>query len=369
MRLAEALSQRARASCWTERPRRISLKKRSASTLDASHPLPQIGVHMTNAIETLHLDTVIAKHTRDMLGRVAVVTGTTSGTGYVCARELAKRGATVVLLNRASTRSEASRGRLQEEVPGGVFDGITCDLQDLGSVRAAIAEIQSKHERLDVLCNNAGVMALEDIATKDGYDVQMQTNCISHFLLTKELFPLLAKSDDARIVNHSSGARLGLPLDAKYFAKQGGDLGGNGTDEENSSFGGPRWQRYHQTKLANAVFTYGLRARFDKAGLTHVKALLAHPGLARTNLQITTAKTGGMDVDSPFMQQAQSPEDGALGIIRGCMDPDAASGDFYGPKGWTGFPELLPPEDLLLDPQNIEINWSGCEAAVGAFTI
>ena len=324
---------------------------------------------MTDRIETLHLDTVITNHTRDMTGRVAVVTGTTSGTGYVCARELAKRGAEVLLLNRASPRSESSLGRLQEEVPDGSFDAITCDLQDLQSVRAAINEIESKHERLDVLCNNAGVMALEDVATKDGYDVQMQTNCISHFLLTKKLFPRLLESDDARIVNHSSGARLGAPLEAKYFGKNGGNLGGDGTDAENAGFTGARWQRYHQTKLANAAFTYGLHARLEQAGLKHVKALLAHPGLARTNLQTTTAKTGGMNIDSPFMQQAQSPEDGALGIIRACMDPEAVSGNFYGPEGWTGFPELLPPEDLLLDPHNVHTNWSGCEAAVGVFVV
>lgn len=324
---------------------------------------------MPAQIETLHLDTVIANHTRDMGGRVAAVTGTTSGTGFVCARELAKRGAEVLLLNRPSSRAASSLQRLQEAVPGARFVAIDCDLQDFDSVRGAIDTIKGAYDRLDVLCNNAGVMALEDYATKDGYDVQVQTNCISHFLLTKELFPLLAQSDDARIVNHSSGARLGPPLEDKYFAKRGGDLGGNGTEAENASFSGPRWMRYHQTKLGNAVFTYGLKQRLDAAGITHVKALLAHPGLAATNLQVTTAQTGGMDIDSPFMANAQSEEDGALGIIRACMDPHAASGDFFGPSSWAGFPESLPPEDLLLDAENIRVNWEGCEAAVGAFTL
>lgn len=324
---------------------------------------------MPAQIETLHLDTVVTNHTRDMSGRIAAVTGTTTGTGFVCARELAKRGATVLLLNRASSRSSSSLAQLREAVPGATFEAIVCDLQDFVSVRSAIATIKASREQLDVLCNNAGVMALEDFATKDGYDVQMQTNCISHFLLTKELFALLAKSDDARIVNHSSGARLGPPLEEKYFAKQGGDLGGNGTAEENSSFSGPRWMRYHQTKLGNAVFTYGLKQRLEAAGITNVKSLLAHPGLAATNLQVTTSETGGMPLDLPIMQQAQSPEDGALGIIRACMDPAAASGDFFGPKSWSGFPELLPPEELLLDAENIRINWQGCEAAVGEFSV
>ncbi len=320
-------------------------------------------------IETKHLDTVIANHTRDMTGRTVAITGTTSGTGYVCARELAKLGATVLLLNRPSERADAALQRLRSEVPGGTFEAIPCDLQDFASVRAAAEQIGRTHDRLDVLCNNAGVMAMPDQATKDGYDVQMQTNSISPFLLTKELFGLLRKSDDGRVVNHSSMARRGAPHDPKYFGKNGGDLGGDGTDEENASFSGPRWQRYHQTKLANCTFTYGLQQRLEARGVQNVKALVAHPGLATTSLQKTTADTGGMDLSGDLMNRAQSAEDGALGIIRACADPNAGAGDFYGPEGFTGFPDRLTPEDLLTDPDNIRINWEGCEAAVGAFEI
>jgi NAD(P)-dependent dehydrogenase (short-subunit alcohol dehydrogenase family) len=324
---------------------------------------------MTDAIETVHLGSVIQNHTRDMKGRVAAITGTTSGTGYVCARELARRGAHVLLLNRDTERAASSLERLRQEVPEGNFDAVVCDLQDFASVRGAIETIRGSHDRLDVLCNNAGVMALEDRATTDGYDVQMQTNCISHFLLTKELFPLLERSDDARIVNHTSMARLGPPLEEEYFAANGGTLGGNGSDEDNASFAGPRWVRYHQTKLANAAFTYGLRQRLDARGSENVKALLAHPGLARTSLQVTTAADGGMELSSGFMSRAQSAEDGALGIIRACMDPEAASGDFYGPEGWGGFPKKLTPEPLLSDEHNVRVNWEGCEAAVGRFSL
>ncbi len=322
---------------------------------------------MTKKTKTLHLAHVIEKHTQDMTNKIVAITGTTSGTGYVCAREIAKLGGTVLLLNRDSERSASSLNKLKEEVSDGTFDTITCDLQDFASVRKAIDEITSKYDVVDVLCNNAGVMALEDFATKDGYDVQMQTNCLSHFLLTKDLFPVLRKSQDARVVNHSSGARLGNPLDRKYFGKNGGNLGGDGTEEENFSFSGPRWERYHQTKLANCAFTYGLQQKLEQHNIANVQSLLAHPGLALTNLRFTTAETGGMDVNSPIMEQAQSEEDGALGIIRACADKEAQSGHFYGPQGWTGFPELLPPEDLLRDPENIRINWEGCEAAVGQF--
>ncbi len=324
---------------------------------------------MTREIETLHLHTVIKNHTQDLSNKVAAITGTTSGTGYVCARELARLGASVLLLNRESERAVTALNKLKEEVPEGKFESITCDLQDFSSVRKAIEVIRTKYDRLDILCNNAGVMALPDEATKDGYDVQMQTNCLSHFLLTKELFPLLRKSDDARVVNQSSMARMGGPLAAEYFEKNGGNLGGEGSEEEVASHTGPRWQRYHQTKLANCAFTYGLHKKLEEARITNVKSLLAHPGLALTSLQSTTAATGGMDLDSPFMQQAQSAEDGATGILRACADKEAISGSFYGPEQWVGFPDLLPPEDHLLDPHNIQTNWKGCEAAVGEFVV
>lgn len=324
---------------------------------------------MSSSPQTLHLETVRRQHTRDLTGQVAAITGTTSGTGYVCARELARLGATVLLLNRVSPRATAATTRLRSEVPEGRFHAIPCDLQSFASVRAAADEVRSRFDRLDILCNNAGVMALPDAATADGYDVQMQTNVLSHVLLTRELLPLLRRSPDARIVNHSSGARLGGPLEARYFGKNGGDLGGDGTEAEAAGFGGPRWERYHQTKLANCTFTYGLKARLEAAGVDNVKVVVAHPGLARTRLQDTSAASGGMDLDAPFMANAQTAEDGALGILRGCADPTVVSGDFFGPTGWTGFPERLPPEDLLLDPENIRVTWAGCEAAIGPFVV
>lgn len=323
---------------------------------------------MTNQIKTLHLEMVLQNHTQDMTQKVVAITGTTSGTGFVCAREVAKKGATVILLNRKSERSEQAFKRLLDSVPDATFDPIDCDLQDFASVRSAMEEIRSKYQVIDVLVNNAGVMALQDQATVDGYDVQMQTNVISHFLITKELFSLLKKSPQARIVNHSSMARLGGPLQMDYFEKKGGNLGGNGTEEENLSFQGPRWERYHQTKLANAAFTYGLKKKLEEQKINNIIPLLAHPGLALTNLQVTTAADGGMEGESKLMEQAQSAEDGATGIIRASLDNEAKPGNFYGPSaGWKGFPELLTPEDLLFDETNIRMIWEGCEKAVGAF--
>jgi NAD(P)-dependent dehydrogenase (short-subunit alcohol dehydrogenase family) len=320
---------------------------------------------MSNQLKTIHLDTVLASHSKDMTGKTVAVTGTTSGTGYIAAREMGRLGAEVILLNRKSQRADTALQDLKQEVPNGKFSPIECDLQSIKSVEKTIAEIKEKYSCLDVLCNNAGVMALEDISTDDGYDVQMHTNVISHFQLVRGLLPLLKNSEEARVVNHTSMARMGGPLESKYFAKNGGNLGGNGTESENASFSGPRWERYHQSKLANFVFTYALKQKLEANSITNIKSLVAHPGLARTNLQSTTAKTGGMDNSGDFMNNAQSAEDGATGIIRACMDPAGQTGDFFGPEQWTGFPKLLTPEEDLISQANIDTFWQACEAAIG----
>ena len=185
-------------------------------------------------------------------GKVIVITGCTSGTGFVAAQCAARKGAgTILMLNRVSERSSVAEQIVQRQVsnmssPKAVVETIPCDLQDMSSVKEAIRSIKSKYDRIDVLCNNAGVMALKDMATKDEYDIQMQTNHLSHFLLTKELLPLIQKSTDGRIVNHSSMARQGGPLRPEYFGRNGGNLGGN----DGSFFSGGRYVRYvfHRNK-------------------------------------------------------------------------------------------------------------------------
>lgn len=175
---------------------------------------------------------------------------------------------------------------------------------------------------------------MEDVATKDGYDIQMQTNHLSHFLLTKELYPLLKKAveinGEARICNHSSEARRGKPLEKKYFEKRGGDLGGNGNS---MFFNGARWVRYSQTKLANSVFSYSLAQKFEEENVQGMKAVCAHPGLASTQLQITTAQKDGMGWGMWIMRMSQSCEDGAMPIVASCFDKTTENGTFWGPKG------------------------------------
>jgi len=240
------------------------------------------------------------------------------------------------------------------------------------SVKAAVEMIKSKYESIDVLCNNAGVMALEDYATKDGYDVQMQTNHLSHFLLTKELFPLLqcAKElhGEARIVNHSSGARKAppTPLKPEYYGKNGGNLGGNGNS---MLFGGAKWERYHQTKLANAVFTKALAARLEGSG---IKALVAAPGLAATNLQVTTAESGGMGSMMWIMKLSQSAEDGTMPLLMCCVGEGVENGEFYEPRDGMSFwgPAVKVKWDgLSAAEESGKILWEKSEEACGEFKI
>lgn len=301
--------------------------------------------------------------------KIVAVTGCTSGTGFHLALGALQKGATVIMLNRPSARQEAAYAKLTESVPNAKLSFVPCDLTSFESTRAAAAALTETYgvSGIDVLCCNAGIMAWEDIATGDGYDVQMQTNHLSHFLLCQALFPLLetaAKSrTEARIVFHSSLARHGKPLASKYFGKNGGDLGGNSA----SMFcGGARWERYHQTKLANITCAQALHQRLA-ASTSAVKAVCAAPGLATTHLQTSTSKNGGMS-ETWIMKYAQSAPDGAMPIMHCCFGTDVQSGEMYEPtlsghsKGPVGKVTIKPGEK---DPASMKMLWEQSEAACG----
>jgi NAD(P)-dependent dehydrogenase (short-subunit alcohol dehydrogenase family) len=314
-----------------------------------------------------------------MKGKTIVITGTTSGTGFVAAKTLLELGAKLVLLNRKSQRSDSSFQELKSMFPKSELHSVECDLQSFESVKNSIPAIKKIcPEGIYALCNNAGVMALKDEATKDGYDVQMQTNHLSHFLLTEELMPLLDKfastSGESRIINHSSIARMSPSkvLKPEYLEKRGGNLGG---DNASFFFGGARWKRYNQTKLANAAFTAALHHKLQKKG-SKVKALVAHPGLANTELQVTSVKEGGMGslFTGFLMSMGQSMEDGAMGILSCICLPEAKSGEFYGPgsspMAMKGKAEPFPLESFYDNEKTIEMIWKkSCEAIGKDFSI
>lgn len=300
-------------------------------------------------------------------GKTIAITGTTSGTGLALAKGFAEKGAKVLMLNRKSERSEKA---LEEVIRVGRANGapdavnIDCDLQKFSSVRKAIEEVKKNADVLDVLCNNAGIMALPFKGTEEnGFDQQMQVNCLSHFLLTQGVFPLLLKSKDARIVNHSSvAANTNGEFDLKSLEKH----------PECSKHYNSLWQMYSQTKLANIVFTKALDSRLRKKKITNVKALVAHPGFAATSLQTTHAKSGGrfnhfvMNLIKPFFQSA---EDGAAGILLCSSSMDVESGNFYGPaQGMRGkgFPVSHEPKAKPITEEMMDKFWEKHEECVGA---
>ncbi len=320
-------------------------------------------------VSSKHFDSFLAKVPL-LTGKTVVITGTTSGTGKVVSRVLASKEANVIMLNRPSERSELVQQELHQLIPNANVMTIECDLQSFTSVQRAADAIQTEcASGLYALINNAGIMALPDESTEDGFDIQMQTNYLSHFLLTRELYPLLKKGADAygdsRIVNHSSMARWGVrKLVAKYLEPNGGNLGGNGA---NMIFGGARWIRYSQTKLANAAFTAALHHKLQ-AKDSKVRALVAHPGWANTELQVTTSKSGGLASWNSIFAQfiSQSPEDGALGILSCTVLPEAESGQFYGPTLISkGKSKPFALEKHYDNAETRELLWSKSCAAIG----
>lgn len=307
-------------------------------------------------------------------GKVFLITGTTSGTGFVAAQTVAEKGGEVVCLNRKSQRVIDSTEKLRKAVPTGKFVNIECDLQDFESAKKAVEVIKSSYDKIYCLSCNAGIMMTEDKATKDGCDTQMQTNHLTHFLLTKELFPLLEKeanaNGDARVVYHSSEARnmLQTGLEKKYFEKKGGELGGNGGSLFQS---GGRTVRYGQSKLANSVMMYAMHEKLEKRG-SKVRVMACHPGGSATNL--------GEDVPFSCFEKIlmklvmkfiiQSGEDGTMGLLTGMMVPDAKSGVLYGPLG-SGRGTLIgpavpnPPQPHENDPNAMAMLWEVSEETTG----
>jgi len=318
-----------------------------------------------------------------LTGKTIAITGTTSGTGYVAADIVASKGARVILLNRSSVRANDSYNKLKKSNPEAELISVDCDLQSFDSVRKTTKEVVGLcKDGLDVLCNNAGVMAIRDIPTVDGFDVQMQTNHLSHFLLTKELFSSLKNAEEirgeSRIVNHSSIARFGVKkLESKYFEKRGGNLGGNGSNMLLSMFiPQGRWTRYAQTKLANAAFTASLHEKLSKIN-SNIKALVAHPGLAMTELQSTTVKDGGIGpwmISQMMKSKGQTMQDGAIGIIKCMTDVNVESGEFYGPGSgkmdMKGLAVKFNLEGFYDNKETKDLLWSkSCEAIGEEFDI
>ena len=203
----------------------------------------------------------------DLAGKQAVVTGASSGLGVETARTLAAAGAAVMLVARDQGKLDGALAELKAAVPGGEFDTSILDLADLASVRSGADDILSRCSRIDLLINNAGVMACPLMRTADGFEMQFGTNHLGHFLLTARLMPALLAADSARVVNLSSA---------------GHKFGAMNLDDPNyQSRDYNKWVAYGESKTANVLFTVGMEQRFGDRG---VHALAVHPGVIMTEL-------------------------------------------------------------------------------------
>ncbi|WP_251093283.1 oxidoreductase [Streptomyces sp. Caat 7-52] len=260
----------------------------------------------------------------DLGDRVAVVTGANSGLGYVTARELARGGARVVLACRSEARGRAAVARLLAEAPGAAAEFGRLDLGDLASVRAFAEGLP--YDRIDLLVNNAGVMAVPYGTTADGFETQFGVNHLGHFALTGLLLPRLLAAPGARVVTVSSMLHALANVDLR---------------DPNSRRNYRRWIAYARSKSANLLFTHELAHRLGGRLL----AVAAHPGYAATNLQTAGPRAEGRRGTERLRELAnhvfaQSAEAGALPTLYAATAPGVRPDAFFGPSFamWRGAP-------------------------------
>jgi NAD(P)-dependent dehydrogenase (short-subunit alcohol dehydrogenase family) len=260
----------------------------------------------------------------DLSGRTIVVTGANTGIGFEAARLLGRAGARLLLGCRDPRRAHDAAARLHAESPSAGVEMIALDLADLASVRQAAGAILERAPVLDVLINNAGVMALPRRTTQDGFEMQLGTNHLGHFALTGLLLPALVAAPAARVVTVSSGLHKRGRVDFD-------DLQGERAYE--------KWKAYAQSKLCNLLFAYELERRFRASG-TRAISLACHPGYASTELQGRGPAMTGSKIVSAIMRAgnallAQSAEAGAWPTVFAAVSPEARGGDYIGPLGFA----------------------------------
>ncbi len=285
----------------------------------------------------------------DQSGRLAVVTGANSGLGLATARELARAGASVVLAVRNMDKGQRAAAEVGERARVEQLD-----LGDLGSVAAYAERFASEHGRLELLINNAGVMAPPRRTTADGFESQFGTNHLGHFALTGRLLPTLLKAEQPRVVTLSSGAhRMGQ---INFDDLQGERRYNN-------------WRAYGQSKLANLMFCFELARRAAEAG-SPLSSLAAHPGYAATNLQFAGPATWYEKLGGAIGNRviAQSAEMGALPTLYAATVPELPSGTFVGPDGFMeqrGYPHIVTAAGKAYDQQAWRRLWETSEELTG----
>ena len=286
----------------------------------------------------------------DLTGRRAIVTGANAGLGLEVAHGLVAHGAEVVLACRNTAKAEAAAVAIRERTPSAAVAVGALDLADLDSV-AAFAGAQS--ERVDLLVNNAGLMAIDEARTREGVEMQFGVNHLGHFALTARLLPLLLATPGSRVATMSSmGHRAARgPGDPRLERRY------------------DRWQAYFHSKLANLLFTAELQRRLAAADASTI-AVAAHPGASNTDLG--TEGSGFSNRGLRLLPViGQSAERGARPMLRALTDPTVRGGEYYGPRflAFGATPVLETPTRSARDADaarrlwDLSVELSGLEPA------
>jgi NAD(P)-dependent dehydrogenase (short-subunit alcohol dehydrogenase family) len=267
----------------------------------------------------------IEENIPDLTGKLAIVTGANSGLGLETARVLAGKGAHVVLAVRSRAKGDAASEEIRAGAPGASPDVMPLDLAGLESVHRFAEAFLADYDRLDMLVNNAGVMAIPHRKTADGFEMQFGANYLGHFVLTRLLMSSILTTPGARVVTVSRSMHM---------------LGKINFDDLNSERSYSKWGAYAQSKLANLLFAYELERRLAAASSSAI-SIGAHPGYAATNLQCVGPKMEESELALKVMSAAnrvlaQSAAMGALPILYAVTSPEVRGGDYVGPDGFLG---------------------------------
>ncbi|NDI36762.1 SDR family oxidoreductase [Chengkuizengella sediminis] len=252
-----------------------------------------------------------------MNGKIAIITGANSGMGLATTTEIAKKGATVIMLCRNKQRGETALHTAKQQSGSQNIELMICDLGSLESIHTFVAQFKEKYNKLDILINNAGVMSLKRELTSDGFEMQLGINHLGHFLLTNLLLERLKNAEEARIINVSSGAhKIGkIDLQDPFLTKRYGFMKG-----------------YAQSKLANILFTKELSNKLKNTNIT-VNAL--HPGAVATNIGVNR-KTGFgknfIKLMKPFFLSAEEGASTAIYLATSDEVKDTTGEYFYKKK-------------------------------------
>lgn len=290
----------------------------------------------------------------DQKGRLAIVTGANSGLGLATARELARAGAGVWLVGRSEEKITGAMHAIRGQVPGADLTPAVLDLADLGAIRAFAESFAAPGRSLDLLINNAGIMAAPRRLTADGFESQFGTNHLGHFALTGLLLPTLLTAPAPRVVTVSSTMHRGGKIDFE-------DLQGER--------GYSRWGAYQQSKLANLMFCFELQRRAVEAN-TALKSVAAHPGYAATNLQAAGTdhfyERWFMAIGNKLF--AQSADMGALPTLYAATVRDLPGGTYVGPGGRSeqrGYPKVVTAAGKAYDEAAWRRLWEVSEELTG----